>query len=340
MNIAVLAPGLLTCVQDLGRPGHAAIGVGSTGAMDGIALRLANALVGNAENAAALEITIRGPRLHFATQTVIAITGADLDAGCAGEAVPMWRPVLLRAGAELDVRGTRRGARSYLAASGGVDTSFVLGSRSADINAALGPLGGRALVAGDELPVAPATSPEQLGLAHALAAAGIRDGGEPRPVVAANWSLDPAPWLDVFADHPIALLRGTHFDQLDIASQQALFASAFRVGNQSNRVGYRLEGARLALSKPFEMISEGVVPGTLQLPPGGEPIVLMAEAPTTGGYPRIGQVASMDLPRLAQRKPGDSVRFAEISLADAQTRYLERERTIAALVRSIRERLV
>jgi antagonist of KipI len=339
MSIEVLAPGLLTCVQDLGRPGHAAIGVGGAGAMDSIALRLANALVGNVENAAALEITLRGPRVRFASEAVIALTGADLDATCGGEPVPTWRPVLLRAGAELELRGVRRGARSYLSVSGGIDTSFVLGSRSADINAALGPLGGRALIVGDELPIGPATSPEQLALAHALRAPqpGVRT--EPAGIAAANWSLDPAPWLDVLTNQPIALLRGAHFERLNSASQRTLFDGVFRVGNQSNRVGYRLEGAPLKLAEPLELISEGVVPGTLQLPPGGEPIVLMAEAPTTGGYPRIGQVAGIDLPRLAQRKPGDPVRFAEISLADAQSRYLERERTLTALKHTIAERL-
>ena len=157
--------------------------------------------------------------------------------------------------------------------------------------------------------------------------------------MAAHWSLDPQPWFDLRGDLPVALLRGSHFDSLDPASRRELFAGRFRVGNESNRVGYRLEGPKLNLAAPLELISEGVVPGTVQLPPNGSPIVLMAEAPTTGGYPRIAHVASIDLPRLAQRRPGDHVRFVDTSLAEAQSRDLARERALAALVHWIHERL-
>src|SRR5262249_25144966 len=136
-----------------------------------------------------------------------------------------------------------------------------------------------------------------------------------------------------------AFTRGPHGTALEGAPQKPLSPAEFRVGNQSNRVGYRLGGPALKLRAPRELISEGTTPGTVQLPPSGEPIVLMAEAPTTGGYPRIGHVAAADLPRLAQCRPRGRVGFAEISLADAQSRYLERERSLATLVWNIRERL-
>ena len=338
MSIRVLTPGWLSSVQDAGRCGHAAIGAGVAGAMDGTALRLANALVDNGANAAAIEITLRGPRLRFETDTLIALTGAAIDARCGGLAIPAWRPVAIGAGAELELGDMRRGARAYLAVAGGVDVAQVLGSRSTDINAALGPFNGRGLAAGDELPLAQ-IAPERLSrLHHALRAASPERAGE-TAVAAAHWSLDPQPWFDLRGDLPVALLRGSHFDSLDPASRRELFAGRFRVGNESNRVGYRLEGPKLNLAAPLELISEGVVPGTVQLPPNGSPIVLMAEAPTTGGYPRIAHVASIDLPRLAQRRPGDHVRFVETSLAEAQSRYLARERALAALVHSIHERL-
>jgi biotin-dependent carboxylase-like uncharacterized protein len=339
MSIRVLSPGWLTSVQDSGRIGHAAIGVGRAGAMDDVALRLANALVGNAENAAALEITLRGPRLRFEGDALIALTGATIEARCATHEIPAWRPVWIQAGCELDLGGMRRGARSYLAIAGGIEVAPALGSRSTDINAALGPFSGRGLVAGDDVPIG-MTAPERLN--PSWSALGGRPTGNRAAhdgMAAAHWSLDPQPWFDARGDLPVALARGSHFESLGSASRRAIFTAEFRVGNESNRVGYRLEGTKLRLEAPLEMISEGVVAGTMQLPPNGNPIVLMAEAPTTGGYPRIGMVATVDLPRLAQRRPGDHVRFVETSLAEAQTRYLQRERALTGLIQIINERL-
>ena len=140
-------------------------------------------------------------------------------------------------------------------------------------------------------------------------------------------------------DRAIAVTRGTHFDQLDGGSQRRFFSAEFRIASQSNRVGYRFDGTPLTLLAPVELVSEGSVPGTIQLPPDGQPIALMSEAPTTGGYPRIAHVASVDLPHLAQRRPGHGVRFAEISIAEAQTRYLRREGELRALRTAILERL-
>jgi len=313
MSIVVLAAGLLTTVQDGGRCGHAAIGVGSAGAMDAVALRLANILADNVDNAAALEITLRGPRLRCDAACLIAITGAPLEAMCDGAALPLWRPVMVGEGAELSFGGMRRGARSYVAFTGGIQVPVLLGSRSTDVNAGIG----LALAAGDVLPLA----------------------RSPARVAPAKWALDPTPWFDADMTQPIRVVAGTHFCRLDAESQRAFYASTFRIGADSNRVGYRLEGPKLALQEPLELISCGVVPGTVQLPPGGAPIVLMAEAPTTGGYPRIAHVIAVDQPRLAQRRPGDTVRFTQVSPKIAHTAYLERERAIAALAQNIRERL-
>ena len=303
--IHVVAPGLQTSVQDLGRRGFAHLGVGASGAMDDVALRLANALVGNNDNAAALEITLRGPTLRFDAPALVAFTGGEIEA-------PMWRPHFIEADTVLDVGALRSGCRTYLAIAGGLRTQTLMDSRSVDVNGGIG----RTLIADDTL--AHATSAEL----HRRAA----------------WSLDPAPWFDERGDLPIRLVRGAHFDHLDTASRNALFAREFRIDTQSNRVGYRLDGVPLRVSTR-QLISEGVMPGTVQLPPGGAPIVLMREAPTTGGYPRIGHVAAVDLPRLAQRRPGQTVRFAEISAGDARTMYLRRERELRALQRLIAERL-
>lgn len=339
MSVTIAAPGLLTTIQDRGRFGHAALGVGTAGAMDDVALRLANALVGNDADAAALELTLRGPRLRFEADTLIALTGAEFEPRCNGRPLPLWRPVLVRAGAEIDCGGARRGVRAYLALAGGIDVARVLGSRSMDVNAAIGPFGGVPLRAGDRMPSAAAQAASAAPLLRALGASAPAGRDAAQEFVAASWSVDPEPWFEAGSPALIAVIRGAHCDRLDPASQAALFSAPFRIEADSNRVGYRLDGPRLALAEPLELVSAGVVPGTMQLPPGGKAIVLMVEAPTTGGYPRIGHVASVDLPRLAQCRPGDHVRFGACSLDEAQTRYLERERALRALVLSIRGRL-
>lgn len=318
MSLVVFKPGLLTTVQDRGRVGCAAFGVGSAGPMDEVAPRLANALVGNGDDDAALEFTALGPTLRFERDALIALTGAPFAARLRDRSAAMWQPLRVQAGDVLAIGNASTGLRGYLAVGGGFAVERVLGSAATDLNAALGPLGGRALRAGDVL-----------ALGAAIAGA---NGFHPA------WSLDPRTWFDADAMRPIRLVRGTHFDALDAASRRALFDSTFRIANDSNRVGLRLDGARLALRAPLELISEPVAFGTMQLPPGGQPIVLMAEHPTTGGYPRIAQVAAIDLPHLAQRRPGAPLRFAEIGLDDAQTRYLRRERALADLIEAIAQR--
>ncbi len=321
-DIEVLEPGLLTSVQDRGRFGHAALGVGHAGPMDRVCARLANALVGNPENAALLEITLAGPHLRFNQDAVIALTGADFDAHIDDQPLLTWRLQTVSTGSTVAIAAARRGTLGYLAIAGGIAVTPVLGSAATDINAAIGPFEGRALRRGDQLPIGVATPQLTLPVRHQQ-----------------PWSLDPRPWFDEHADQPLHLIAGPDIDALDDVSRTALFAEPFRVSARSNRVGYRLDDVSLSLRIPVERISEPIAAGTLQLPSGGQPIVLMAEHPTSGGYPRIGQVANVDLARLAQRRPGDRVRFAAISLDEAQTRYLEREREVANLITAIAERL-
>jgi len=335
MSVCVLSPGLLTSTQDLGRHGHAALGVGGAGAMDKIALRIGNALVGNPAEAAGLEMTLRGPRLRFDVDCTIAVTGAEIDVHCGDQSLPTWRPLLVRAGSQIDFGIARRGARAYLAVGGGLDVERVLGSRSSDINASLGPLGGRALAAGDVLPLDASASERYARLQSTLAPHALGDCG----IASVRWSVAPGPWFDPDPWLPIGAQPGIHFAQLDASSQRALWSSEFRIALQSNRVGFRLDGPSLAMATPLELISEGTAPGTVQLPPGGQAIVLMAEAPTTGGYPRIAHVAEADLSRLAQRRPGERVRFVQTSLDEAQSRYLQREHALTALLQTISERL-
>jgi biotin-dependent carboxylase-like uncharacterized protein len=321
MSVEVIRPGLLTTLQDRGRFGCALLGVGRAGAMDDVSMRLANALVGNALDDAVIEITLTGPRLRFGSAATIALTGADWAADLDGKDMPAWRRIAVDAGAVLDVGAARRGTRAYLAIAGGFAAERMLGSASTDVNARLGGLAGRPLRENDRLEIANPASAR--GMATRTA----------------HWSLDPRPWFDPDSKSPIRLVRGHHFDALDAASRAALFEGEFRIAPDSNRVGYRLDGPGLRLTAPLELVSEPLAAGTVQVPPGGQPIVLMVEHPTVGGYPRIGHVAAIDMPHLAQRRPGDRVRFAEISLDDAQKRYLERERELAELIRAIGERL-
>jgi antagonist of KipI len=303
--IAVVKPGFLSSVQDRGRYGIAGLGVGHAGAMDDVAARLANALVGNARDDALVEITLTGPTLRCETDTVVALTGAELDARVDGAPLPAWRPVPLVRGSVVVCGGMRRGARAYLAFAGGIDVAPVLGSRSTDLNAAIGPFGGRALAAGDLLPL-----------------------GRPRrtlPSRAPAWSIASPRWFDPASPLPLRLVDGAHTGALTEASRAALATREFRVAADSNRVGFRLDGPRLELAHPLELVSEAVAAGTLQLPPGGQPIALAAEHPTTGGYPRIAHLIAVDRARLAQRRPGDAVRFAWCDPREADAARRARE---------------
>jgi len=329
MSISVLAPGWQTSVQDGGRHGFTALGVGASGAMDDVSRRLANILVGNVENAATLEITLRGPRLRFDADCAVALTGAALDG------LPMWRPVAVKAGTEIAFGTMARGAYAYLAVAGGIGGDKIIASRSADIGAGLG----QALAAGDVLPFANESRMAHRELWQRFDSSPPQPGTDNPGVVSAKWSLNPRPWFELDPNNPIGMVEGAHFTQLSDSARHTLFHATFRIGGDSSRMGLRLREARLELRAPLELVSAAVVPGTVQLPPSGDPIVLMAEAPTCGGYPRIGHIPTVELPRLAQRRPGDSVRFAPMSLGAAQTRYLERERALAALARTIKDRL-
>ncbi len=314
--IDVLKAGLLTAPQDSGRAGFAHLGIGRAGAFDVPALRLANALAGNQPAACALEITLLGPVLRFHRAARMAVTGAPLPVQIDGVERAMWSPLFIRAGQTLALGAMRKGCRAYLAVQGGFDFEPVLGSRSLDVNAALGPLS-RPLRAGDTVR--------------------IREPNNEDLPATSNWRIDPRPWFD--DESPLRLLPGTHTHLLDDPSRAALFSQTFQVGNDSNRVGVRLGGVRLQLGESLEMISEACIAGTLQLPPAGEPIALGVEHPVSGGYPRIGQIAAVDLPRLAQRRPGDAVRFVPCALEDAQQALHERERQLREMEVLIATRL-
>lgn len=336
MTIEVVKPGLLATLQDTGRPGFAHLGIGRSGAFDAPALRIANALAGNPGNACALEITLLGPTLRFRHGAWIAVTGAPMVFRVGRGDAAMWAPVWVPAGCDVELGAMRSGCRAYLAVAGGFDVESVLGSRSTDANARLGPLDGRPLRARDRL---------ETGSAKKGSGSLFRDTSwshhnpgksGPDPI---NWRIDPRPWFAGDPQKPLRLIPGTHFDNLTEISRKELFSGTFVVHNDSNRVGIRLSGNKLEWGSPIEMVSEGCVPGLLQLPPSGQPIAFGPECPVSGGYPRLGQIAAVDLPRLAQRRPGDALRFTRCTFDDALRALRTRERALKNLEDAIRRRL-
>lgn len=316
MSVRVLAPGLLTTVQDLGRHGNRHLGVGNAGALDAYSHSVANLLVGNAAEAPTLEITLVGPRLVFARDTAIAHCGAQFDASIDGIAMPGWRRVLVPAGAMLEFGACRRGARAYLAVSGGFAVDTVLGSASTDLRGGFGGRGGRALAAGDILAMTRAAVPKATDIAIA------------------PWWIDPSPDLEFASPTYVRVLPGSD----PTSPVDALFTRHWRVANASNRQGLRLEGDALEIGDTCERISEPVAPGTLQLPPDGQPIVLLADAQTHGGYPRIGHAIRADWPRLAQLRPGDPVHFVPCTPAAARDARWAQARRLARIAVAIATR--
>ncbi|TAN04243.1 MAG: biotin-dependent carboxyltransferase family protein [Rhodanobacteraceae bacterium] len=328
MSLEVIKPGLLTTLQDAGRPGLAHLGIGRAGAFDTPALRIANALCGNPSDACVLEITLLGPTLRAHHDAWIAVTGAPIPVRVGGIEQAMWAPVPVPAGTTIELGAMREGCRSYLAVQGGFDAAPVLGSRSMDVNARIGPFGGRPLQAGDVLPIATADG----GTLASAADAGT--------VKKRAWRLDPRPWFDEGnTRRTLRLIPGAHFERLAESSRERLFSGSFKVDADSNRVGLRLIGPRLEWTTPIEMVSEGCVPGLLQLPPSGHPIAFGPECPVSGGYPRIGQIAAVDMSCLAQLRPGDALRFAACTFDEAVEALRKRERALQKLEATIDQRL-
>ena len=323
MSLTILRPGLLTTVQDLGRHGLQHLGVVACGAMDAVALVLANALVGNGRGEAALEITLLGPEIEFGDDALIALCGAEFEATADGKTLPRDRPVFLKAGTRLATRRARRGTRGYLAVAGGIAVAPVLGSRSTYLPARFGGLEGRALRAGDVLPLASGSSQLSAERFERLASRASSRAG----LDSVRWS---APPLTLPEREPIVLhaMAGRHHAEFDAGSRRAFYDTVWRVSPDSNRMGFRLAGATLARSQGGEILSEPTCLGTVQVPANGGPIVLMADHQTTGGYPKIAEVAGADVPRLAQLAPGASLQFGRCTLEQA----LELRRALKARV--------
>jgi 5-oxoprolinase (ATP-hydrolysing) subunit C len=308
----VIAPGALTTVQDRGREGWRHLGVSRAGALDRDAAELANRLLGNDLDAAVLEMTLQGPTLKLAQPARIAIVGAMVAATSNGHALPGQRRLVVPAG-ELRLGGIREGIRAWLSVAGGFDLPMVLGSRSTDVRGGFGGMEGRALRAGDLLPLGKS--------AHMDTAI---------PQSAAWWI--GADDHDSGIDHPLRFLSSGHPASASLAHR------TWSVSPNSNRQGIRLQGEPLP-NAPHHGVSEPVAVGSIQLPPDGQPILLLADAQTVGGYARLGYVIAADLPRLAQAGPGAALAFTEVGASEARQINLRHRQRQARTALAIDQRL-
>jgi biotin-dependent carboxylase-like uncharacterized protein len=305
--VSVIKPGMLTTVQDLGRWGFQAQGVPVAGPMDPVSHRLANALVGNDRDAALLEITLLGPELEFEDERLVAVAGADFDLALDGRPASSHAPFVVSAGSRLRFGARRRGARAYLAVSGGIAVPPVLGSRATHVVSRMGGVDGRALVAGDRLPLGNTPRASRAAL----------------PMTATESSSDPQTTLRV--------LPGPQLEYFASDALDALQSAPYAIAQNSDRMGFRLEGPRLTHSRGADIISDATPLGVLQVPASGQPILLMADRQTTGGYPKIATVIAADLARAGQLAPADTIRFVVCTPGDALAALIAQERALMAL---------
>ena len=310
MNILVKKGGPLTTLQDLGRYGYQKYGVLVSGAMDSLSLELGNLLVQNKPGEGALEMTMGGPVLKLPAGLVFALTGADLQAKLGGVPVPMNRAIYVKEDSTLLFGMAKTGTRGYLTVAGGFDVPLVMGSESTYLRAKLGGVGGAPLKDGEELTVGALTESQK-----AFAAELSKQGG--KAFSSMGWSL---PNGGVLKPGPIRVAEGLQYDWFTEESYHIFFGRPYTITPQSDRMGYRLSGEEPLTykEKGKSLISEPVTSGSIQVPADGNPIILMADRQTTGGYPKIGQVVQADLPRLAQLRPGEKIRFKLVTLTEAE----------------------
>lgn len=314
--LTVLKPGLLTTVQDQGRPGLQRHGIPVGGAVDAFAARVANALVGNDDGAAVLEMALLGPELRAEQELLVAYCGRGFEPCVAGQPVGHDRPFVAGAGEVISFQPQRSGARGWLAVAGGIDVPLAYGSRSTYARGRIGGHEGRPLIASDRLKAGPRPAWAD-HVARQLRGAGRRS---------ATWSVRPETLGRVNGGNAVRAMRGPEWDSFTPGSQALFFSATYTATKDADRIGLRLEGAPLALAVPREEISSGMNVGVVQVPGNGQPIVLLVGRQSVGGYPRIAAVATVDLGKLAQVKPGDELTFHEITVAKAHELLLARER--------------
>jgi antagonist of KipI len=299
--IEILEAGLLTTVQDKGRYGYQRFGMPVAGAMDVFALRVGNALVGNDDGAAGLEMTVLGPKIRFLANTWIAVTGANLGATLDSEPMAVWQSVEVAKGSEVAFKGPEDGMRAYLAIAGGIDVPVVMGSRSTYLKAVIGGLEGRGLRPGDVLNTSDSRSAFLSRMAPDIMAQAYG------------------------SEHEVRVVFGPQYGRFTQAGIDVFLGSPYKVAIQSDRMGYRLEGPVIEHGDGPDVISDGTSFGAVQVPGDGQPIVLLADRGTTGGYTKIATVINSDLYKFAQAMPGQTMSFKSVSIEEAHEIYRIRE---------------
>lgn len=305
----IVKPGLLTTLQDVGRHGYQQYGIVASGAMDSYALKIANFLVGNDGGEAALEVTVMGPEIEVLDDTVVAICGGNLSPRLNGHAAPMWKSFAVEKGDLIEFGKPVEGARAYISVAGGYDVPVVMGSKSTYLKAGMGGFNGRALEKGDVL--------SKVGHTKGVKGRALRPDEIPVYEREMDIHVVPGPHLDAFSEEAL----------------RTFLSSTYEVTPQSDRMGYKLKGPKLEHQTSADIISEAIPLGGIQVPANGQPILLMADRQTTGGYTRIATVISSDIPYLAQAMPGCKLRFREVSVEEAQNTYREKERFLRTLER-------
>ncbi|KIL49463.1 biotin-dependent carboxyltransferase family protein [Jeotgalibacillus soli] len=332
--IRVLEPGLLSTIQDEGRKGYQRYGIIVNGVMDPFALQVANLLVGNDIEEAAIEVTLTGPTLRFEEETLIAVCGADFSALLDDKPLPLWRPVLVGKGSILNMKFSKKGCRALIAVAGGLDVPVVMDSKSTYIRAGIGGFKGRSLEKEDILPTNSLSLINQKILNLIKKQSSASTGFKTVP-----WSISEVFLKTEYERSTVRVLKGRQYDEFSPDSQKLFWSETFKLSTQSDRMGYRLDGPVLERKVSTDLLSEAVAFGTIQVPADGQPIVLLADRQTIGGYPKIGQVASVDLPILAQKKPGEAVQFEEITHREAQQLYRKREQDVQLLKIAINSKI-
>lgn len=308
MTLTVHDAGPLTTVQDLGRMGQLRVGLPRSGPMDRDAFVIANRLVGNPDNAAGLECTLMGPRLEFAETRWVAVTGAEVAVTLDGAEMPRWQAFAVAAGGVLRIGAARAGVRAYLAVAGGLATPPVLGSRATYLRGALGGLGGRALRKGDTLPIG---APLTVGPVRAV-----------RPDMIPTYGDEPS----------IDTVLGPQDDRFSAAGIAALFEGPYEMLPQSDRMGARFKGPRIEHTRGHDIISDGIPLGGIQVIGDGQPIVLLVDRQTAGGYTKIGTVCSYEIGRVGQMKPGQRLRFRPVTVAAAHATLAARRAALETAI--------
>jgi antagonist of KipI len=301
----VIKPGLQTTVQDLGRYGFREYGVSPSGAMDSYSLQMGNLLVGNVLGEAALEAPLIGPVLLALHDVSIAICGGNFTPKINNQEVPLWKCTVIKKGQTLSFGRVKEGARTYICVAGGIQVPYVLNSKSTYLSGKFGGLDGRALKEGDTL--------------------------YGKPYIRRNRFIHAKFIPEYMNPLTLRIIAGPHKDKFTPLGFETFLTGEYIISPQSNRMGYHLSGPKIEHSSTADIISDAIPLGGIQVPSSGQPIILMAEHQTTGGYSRIGSVISTDIPLLAQAKPGTRVRFKEISLQSAQNLIVESKNTIKYL---------